>query len=669
MESDASFLKSRLQTSQLLVQADSAIDGEMAEIPFIFIFKGMQQENATAIEALLIQGLKDFMQEPIDSHKIDAAIHQLMIDRLEITDDQGPFGLSLFFRSVLLMQHGAMAEEGLFVHQQFDALKKKLLDPNYLKGLIEKHLIHNPHRVSVVLKANAQLEKIEQEKELALLSKRYLAMTEEEKQAIRRQSQKLEQYQENLRHQDLSVLPSIELSDIALTHKDFPLQTFRSDQLQIHVHETWTNDFTYVDWLYELPALRIEELSLMKFLIGIYTELGFGKEDYETTLEKIQAHTGGLSAYFQILTHIDDPKFLKPLFGLRGKALFSQIKPFFELMKKAQSGVNLDDTDRLLDLVKQTYTYLRDKINRSGLNYCIKEALSSFSPYNFINQQMSGIPYFQAISALHHEMKKEPQAVALRLKALHHKALTHLNGQLVMSLDSESLHHLKDRDFYGCGQLTTKNSTPFSLDSFHSKKQDKHLEIASPVAFVCEAYSVFTIQDPLSAALTLAPSIMESGTLHPLIREKGGAYGSGATYQSIIGNFYFHSYRDPHVADTYKAFQKSIERLINGDFDEEMLKEAKLEFIQDYDAPVTPGMRAQTSFFYAQTGRSLQFREDYKKRILSVTKNDVMEAVKKAFTHQTPCRVFACNAQLFKAEKSQLDKMGMVLITEKILKL
>jgi hypothetical protein len=52
-----------------------------------------------------------------------------------------------------------------------------------------------------------------------------------------------------------------------------------------------------------------------------------------------------------------------------------------------------------------------------------------------------------------------------------------------------------------------------------------------------------------------------------------------------------------------------------------------------------------------------------------VTKNDVMEAVKKAFAHQTPCRVFACNAQLFKAEKSQLDKMGMVLITEKILKL
>jgi Zn-dependent M16 (insulinase) family peptidase len=43
----------------------------------------------------------------------------------------------------------------------------------------------------------------------------------------------------------------------------------------------------------------------------------------------------------------------------------------------------------------------------------------------------------------------------------------------------------------------------------------------------------------------------------PLIREKGGAYGGGASANES-GTFTMYSYRDPRVTETYDNFEKAI---------------------------------------------------------------------------------------------------------------
>lgn len=63
--------------------------------------------------------------------------------------------------------------------------------------------------------------------------------------------------------------------------------------------------------------------------------------------------------------------------------------------------------------------------------------------------------------------------------------------------------------------------------------------------------------------------------LHPLIREKGGAYGSGCTI-SDSGIISLTSYRDPNCDATFQNFERAISEVIDGKFNERELTEAKL---------------------------------------------------------------------------------------------
>ena len=59
------------------------------------------------------------------------------------------------------------------------------------------------------------------------------------------------------------------------------------------------------------------------------------------------------------------------------------------------------------------------------------------------------------------------------------------------------------------------------------------------------------------ASLMIFSEIMTYNFLHPLIREKGGAYGSGCSINES-GTLTFYSYRDPKVDQTYENFEKSL---------------------------------------------------------------------------------------------------------------
>jgi len=50
---------------------------------------------------------------------------------------------------------------------------------------------------------------------------------------------------------------------------------------------------------------------------------------------------------------------------------------------------------------------------------------------------------------------------------------------------------------------------------------------------------------------------MTNAYLHREIREKGGAYGGGASHQS--GMLAFYSYRDPNVLPTLDHYKNAIE--------------------------------------------------------------------------------------------------------------
>ena len=161
MDNDASPLRIALLRSKLCTQAAASLDVEMSEVPYLVVCKGCEPENGDALKDVLLKTLREIAEKPFSKEQIEASLHQLEFERTEINTDEGPFGLTLFMRAVLITQHGSEPENGLLIHTLFKDLRAKLEDPNYLSNLIRHYLIDNTHFLQLTLAPDPQLEKAE----------------------------------------------------------------------------------------------------------------------------------------------------------------------------------------------------------------------------------------------------------------------------------------------------------------------------------------------------------------------------------------------------------------------------------------------------------------------------------------------------------------------------
>ncbi|NEU33615.1 peptidase M16, partial [bacterium LRH843] len=75
--------------------------------------------------------------------------------------------------------------------------------------------------------------------------------------------------------------------------------------------------------------------------------------------------------------------------------------------------------------------------------------------------------------------------------------------------------------------------------------------IQANVQFCSLAYQAVEVSHPDAAPLMVLAAYLRNGFLHSAIREKGGAYGGGASYDGNACSFRFYSYRDPRLAETF----------------------------------------------------------------------------------------------------------------------
>ena len=624
METDGSLLKLPLLQSGLCVSADAYIDTEMSEVPYVIICKGCRKEDAPQLEALLRETLKKVIEEGVASKLIESAIHQIEFSRTEITGDHAPFGLTLFMRAALGKQHGCPPENALVIHALFDGLLEKTKDPRYLTDLIDKYLLSNTHFVRLIMRPDPQLTSQELQKEKQDLKDLKETLSEGEMQAIVKQAEALAKYQKEAEHQSIECLPKVELDDIPAEVKDFPLKK----KEQVFFHECFTNQIVYADLVFDLPEIEERDFPYVQILSVFLSELGSGKRNYIENLEYLQAHTGGVMGGFALNPQVDHVNDLKPFFMIRGKSLSRHISSLFYVMKEMVTSFRLDEKRRIEELMLQMYANLENRLNRNALRYANQLALSGFSVAGKINYLCHGLSFFKKVQEIVESFSHGGLDIFIdRLKAVRDKIFTFVNPRLVLSCDAETISILEKENYFGLLDLPVKKGELWKGELQLVLPPSQGIPIASPLSFTCLAYKVSPYLHSHAPALSLASHVMDNKILHPLIREQGGAYGCGATYGAATGYFTLHSYRDPHIADTLKIFEHSIEAISQGSFDERDLEDAKLEVIQQLDTPVSAGSRGFVEFVWEVEGKAKEKRRKFRDQLINITKKEVMLSV------------------------------------------
>lgn len=649
-DTDASPLTLALLKSGLCTQVDSSLDAEMSEVPWTIVCKGCSAKNADKLQRILFETVQNFVPT---REQIEASLHQLEFQRMEIGAEGMPFGLTLFMRSALIKQHGSEPENGLLIHSLFSELRARLEDPNYLPNLLRKHLTENAHFVRLILKPDPKLEKEEKEGEQKRLSKLRERLTKKGEQEIAAQSAKLAAYQEEIENQSLDCLPKVTLKDVPPHARDFPL----IEKGPLLYHSCFTNQILYADLIFELPDLKAEELPLLSLFAKLLPELGCGGRSYAETLDYQQLYTGGFDAAAALHVTQDNPDVCRPAFSLRGKALYRNGAKLFDLFVDAVSSLDLSDKERIQEWLSQHATELQNRLTKSAMNYAVQTSLSSLSLPSFVHNQWHGLPYYKAVL---HWAKTCDARFLVSLKQMAERILGLKNPHVVIACDE-----VANLETGWLKRLPNKPFTPWKGAYALPAPEPQARVIAAPVAFTALGMRTVSYRDPASPFLCICTELMENIVLHKEIREKGGAYGSGASYSPSTGNFHFYSYRDPHLARTTAIFEQALEKIASEGFNERELEEAKLGVLQTLDAPVPPGSRAITAYAWKRAGRTLALREQFRKEVLTATRQDVAKAVSHHLLGQKGVLVSLLGQDLLDKEKKKLKTPLAILPIEK----
>ena len=654
---DAAPLKMALLKSGLCKQVYAGLGDENSEVPLTITLKGCEPENVPKIKTLIFKKLEEIVQKGLPSDLIESALHQVEFHRSEITGDDYPYGLSLFLRCGLLMQHGGLPESSLLVHSLCDGLREIIKDnPNYLCSLISEYLIYNPHFVSITAIPDASLNDKEREKELASLKEKESHLNDEQKMSLVKRAAELEAFQKEQEDADINVLPKISLSDVPKDARHYSLTEENAGNLTLFHHDCFTNDIIYSDLIFPLPKIEENELSLLRIFTILLPQLGCGGRSYAENLEYIQAYTGGISATETLNIQATDPGLLDPYFVIEGKALKHNQDKLFQLLHQTTNSVDFTDIPRIKEVLLKHFTGLQSSLNQNAMRYALGLAVSGLGPATRISQALGGLEYYNFIKDLVENFDIKADQLVQSLQNLQNRMLGTGTPHLVLSCNQTLYDQLKKEKFYGLADLEIKSATPWVTDYTIPSVESQGRVIASPVAFTAKGMRSLPYIHADTPALSAAAKIFDNITLHPLIREKGGAYGGGANNNATHGTFSFYAYRDPNIASTFEAFDRAVQNVENCAFNDSDLEEAKLEIIQGLDNPISPGSRGYVAYSWLRNGKSLEIRQNYRDQLLFLTCDQVAKAVKAHIRPQ-----FDKGISVVFAEKELLDSENQQL--------
>ena len=333
---------------------------------------------------------------------------------------------------------------------------------------------------------------------------------------------------------------------------------------------------------------------------------------------------------------------------LGGYSLQRNFLKMKNLMQETISGFRLDERQRIEELV-EIYIAGREKsITQSGHIYAMSSVSSQLSSKGAVQEAMTGL------SALHN-MKTyrgktgqlDIDCIVAGLNNLRDKINLRPNIELKISTESKKG---SDIDLTKTGLESLEHFSDFIMEDN---------EIAwiteSGVNFCAQAFPTVGYDHPDSPVLAVLGKVLHNGYLHSAIREKGGAYGSGAMQDLNAGLFKFFSYRDPNTEETFNSFNASIEWAVKS-ITENHLEQGILGIISSIDKPASPSSEAMADLYANLSGRTSEKRKSFRDSVIQCTVEKLKEVAKK-YLMAKPRRALVSGRKFEK----QLTSMGFTI--------
>ena len=659
LENSASPLRHYLETCGYAQSTGPlmGVDDSNFEMTFYCGVQGSNAEYAENFKSGVLNILQDVASKPVDTDLVDAILHQIELHQREINGDGTPYGLSLILNGLGSAIHHNDPIHVWDVDSAIEQVKEELKDPMWLSKLIQTHLLDNPHRVQMTLVPDATKSVKEQQAEQARLAEITANLTEAQKIEIQEKTEALKKRQDT--PDDLELLPKVGLEDIPADLHIVPgqLREIICNGLDtpLNLYHAGTNGIYYQQVLIQIPDEIVQSpyFNLLSILMG---EVGAGEYDYLELQQLQTAVSGGLGMGASLRSKVDNKDRISAWLTLTTKSLTQKLDAI-QLLKLAFEQLRFDEKDRIIELLQQRKTRWQSRLSGSGHSYAMQTAsrqMSALARRDYHNTGLGALNWLSDLVTKIDQDEDAYHALIAELQAIHRKLLQAPKQFLLVCEE----HH-SDRLVEEVQNVWDKlqvNKAPVTLTQVEqvNTANDEAWLIQTNVQFCASAYQAVDVAHADAAPLMVLAAYLRNGFLHSAIREKGGAYGGGASYDGNACSFRFYSYRDPRLAETFNDFEASVQWLLNTEQQPHQLEEAILGLVASMDKPGSPAGEAITACYALLHARTPKFRKMLRERLLNVTLDDLNRVAKQYLLQQKPVKAVVAPF----AKREELQQLG-----------
>ncbi len=603
--------------------AGIGLEDELRQMYFSTGMKGVDVENAPAVEALIEKTLTGLRDDGFDERTVEAAVNTLEFQLRENNTGRMPRGLILMLRALTTWLYDGDPFRTICFEEPLARLKSNISSrKNFFQEIIDRHFLGNPHRVTLELHPDPDMQHREAQKEKRRMESIRASFSSEKIQDVMRAEHELKKIQQAPDPPEaLAAIPRLNLSDLDRENKRIPCELLEANGARVLYHDLFTSAICYADIGLNLHLLPENYLPYVPILGRALLETGTGKEDFVSLSQRIGRYTGGIrSTVFTSSVH-NSTEAAAWLF-LRAKAMVNRTGEMFSIIHDVFSGAQLDSRERLRQIVLEERATYEQRLIPSGHEIVAGRLRSHFDEAGWADEQMSGLSQLFFLRELADNFDARWESLQAALQDI---------MQILLDRSSMIVNITTDRESWGSAgphvrsfidSIPGRSAGPASW-RFEADSRREGLAVPAMVNYVGKAADLYGLGYRYSGAVHVITHVLRMSWLWEKVRVEGGAYGAFCRFDRASGVLLFVTYRDPNVLYSIDIFDQAAQYLRAPHLTEDELVKSIIGVVGEMDAYMLPDTKGYVSLQRYLIGNTDELRQHMRDQVLCTSLSDI----------------------------------------------
>lgn len=598
-------------------------DSGIQQTSFSIVAKGANPDQKEAFVQVIEETLRKLAEEGMNRKSLLAGINSYEFKCREGDFGRWPKGLMYSLQS---FDSWLYQEDDPLMHLYYEdtfAFLRKAVEEGYYEELIRTCLLNNPHGALVTLVPKKGYIAEMEERTAAKLNAYKASLSVEEQQQIIENTRKLKEYQETpSSKEELEMIPVLAVDDIEKKVRPVDYEETSIAGQTVLFHDAFTSGIGYLNLVFQADAVSLEDVPYVSLLRSILSFVDTKQHTYQDLSDEINIHCGGLEFGMSAYTEPGTTKNPTLYVNIRSKMMYSQVRWMLTLLREVMFDSDFrGSSKRIREMLAESRSRTQMRFMNGGHSAAIARAESYFSESAYLDEQMSGLDFYDFLDQLYKNFDDRKEALFDKLEEMVHKIFTKENLLISYTAEKEGRDEFVPLAQEFIDALPSKKQEP-AVRVYPLSRKNEGLKIPSQVQYVARCGDFAKAGYGFHGAMKVMRTIMDYEYMWIQIRVKGGAYGCmSGMYRD--GEAYFVSYRDPNLEQTNEVFCGIPDYLRQFTVDDRDMTKYVIGTISDMDVPMTPrqkGERNLSLYLSHTTEETLQRERD---QVLSCTQEDI----------------------------------------------